>query len=211
MARPASVLIVDDHAVFAEAIASAFEHSHHFERVQWAQTAVAAVALAEEYAPTLAVVDLRMPDVEGTELITALVESTSSPKVLVLSVAADARSIMSAFDAGASGFLGKHESFESVVAACQAILAGDNPISAAAFSRLLPRLVKSGDTDLTEQEMRVLELVATGLSNDDIGAELSISTNTARNHVSKILRKLSCDNRAEAVAEARRRQLIPPG
>ena len=206
---PPSVLIVDDHAVFAEAVATAFERSDDFADVRWAQSADRTMEMAREFGPDLAIIDLRMPDSPGTTLISDLLELADPPKILVLSVAADARSILNAFEAGASGFLGKHESFEAVMAAAHAVLGGDNPISASAFSRLLPRIVKTG-ADLTEQEERVLGLMAAGMSNDDIGEELSISSNTARNHVSRVLKKLDSDNRSEAVATARRQQLIPP-
>ena len=205
----AGVLVVDDHAVFAEALSSALDKSADFEDVRWARSASEAVSLARTHRPSLAVVDLRMPDVEGSELIAALTGLDDPPVVLVLSVAADARSVLSAFEAGASGFLGKHESFEAVIDACRAVLAKENPISASAFSRLLPRLLKTG-FDLTEQEDRVLGLMARNLSNDEIGAELSISPNTARNHVSNILRKLESDSRSAAVDVARRQGLIPP-
>jgi DNA-binding NarL/FixJ family response regulator len=150
-----------------------------------------------------------MPDVDGFELISQLTGLERRPRVLVLSVAADARSIVGAFEAGADGFLGKHESFESVLHASRAVMRGENPISPAAFSRVLPRLIRSGG-DLTEQEERVLGMLAEGLANDDIAEQLTISYNTVRNHVSSILRKLDVDNRGAAVAEARRRLLIPP-
>lgn len=203
------VLIVDDHAVIAEALSEAFRRSEAFEDVSWANTAASAIDHAQEHSPSLAIVDLRMPDVSGMDLIVQLQELDDPPKMLVLSVAADARSILGAFEAGADGFLGKHESFEAVLNASRAVMRGDNPISASAFTRVLPRLLRSG-SDLTEQEERVLELLADSKSNDSIAGELHISYNTVRNHVSSILRKLDVDNRGEAVDEARRQLLIPP-
>ncbi|WP_420451306.1 response regulator [Ilumatobacter sp.] len=202
------VLVVDDHAVFAEALSSAFGAAPDFHDVRWSCVAAEAIEVAREHRPALAVVDMRMPDVEGNELVEGLTELDPAPVVLVLSVAADARTILGAFEAGASGFLGTHESFEAVIRACRSVLADENPISASAFSRILPRLLKSG-SDLTDQEDRVLGSMAAGRSNDEIGIELGISPNTARNHVSSVLRKLESDSRAAAVDVARRQGLIP--
>lgn len=203
------VLVVDDHAVFAEALAEAFTRSEAFDDVMWARTARSAMEQAEAARPALAIIDLRMPEVSGTQLIQQLSALENPPCILVLSVAADARSILGAFEAGADGFLGKHESFEAVIAASRAVMRGDNPISASAFTRILPRLLRTG-VDLTEQEERVLELVADNLSNEAIAQKLVISYNTVRNHVSSILRKLEVESRSEAVDEARRQLLIPP-
>ena len=203
------VLVVDDHAVFAEALAAAFTRSEAFDDVRWASSGPDTVRLTEEFSPALVIIDLRMPGIDGTELIETLAELQPRPHLLVLSVAADARSILAAFEAGADGFLGKHESFEAVLNASRAVMLGDNPISASAFARVLPRLLRRG-ADLTEQEERVLEQLAANRSNDDIAGRLDISYNTVRNHVSSILRKLDVDNRGEAVVEARRRLLIPP-
>ena len=203
------VLIVDDHAVVAEALAAAFTRSDAFADVHWATTAQDALRLATEHSLELVITDLRMPKVDGAELVRQLAELQPRPRLLVLSVAADARSILGAFEAGADGFLGKHESFEAVLAASRSVMLGDNPISASAFARVLPRLLRQG-SDLTEQEERVLEQLAANRSNDDIAGQLDISYNTVRNHVSSILRKLDVESRGEAVVEARRRLLIPP-
>ena len=139
-------------------------------------------------------------------------ELEHAPKILVLSVADDVRSVLAIFEAGANGFLGKHESFAVVADAAIAVMAGDAPISASAFARLLPHLIGNGSSDvLTGRESRVLELVADGRSNDDIAGELGISVNTVRNHVSNVLRKLEVDNRGQAVIEARRRGAISGG
>ena len=209
---PVDVVVCDDHAVFAEAMASALRADDRFAEITWSNTAEGALRLIDERRPALALVDLRMPDVDGIELVATIAELEQAPKILVLSVADDVRSVLAVFEAGANGFLGKHESFAVVADAAIAVMAGDAPISASAFARLLPRLIGSGGNDvLTGRESRVLELVADGRSNDDIATELGISVNTVRNHVSNVLRKLDVDNRGQAVIEARRRGAISGG
>lgn len=201
------VLIVDDHAVFAEALAASLNRSDRFVDVRWSQTAEEALELVRLRQPSLAIVDLRMPEVRGADLIEALA-ATNGMGVLVLSAADDARSILQVFEAGADGFLGKHESFEAVIRAANAVVAGENPISASAFTRLLPKLLRDDGGGLTAQEERVLLLLAEERSNEDISVALGVTYNTARNHVSSILRKMGARNRVQAVTIARERNLI---
>jgi DNA-binding NarL/FixJ family response regulator len=151
-----------------------------------------------------------MPDVDGTELIQQIKAVPMPPRVLVLSVATDRRSVLEVFEAGADGFLGKHEPLAVVLDAARAIMGGDVPISASAFARLLPTLVPSRrSNELTRREDAVLALIAEGRSNEDIATELNISPNTARNHVSNILDKLQAESRTQAVVIARKSGLLP--
>jgi len=205
-----TVLVCDDHAVFAEALASALEADQRFASIGFSCSAGEALDIASRQLPDIVVADLRMPDVEGTELVERFKNLDPAPAVLVLSVANDPRSIIGVFEAGADGFLGKHEALSAVVDAAQATLSGDAPISASAFARLLPRLVPGREPGgLTGREEGVLELLGEGYGNDEIGDRLGISVNTVRNHVSSILEKLDVDNRGQAAAEARRRGILP--
>lgn len=207
---PVNALVVDDHAVFAEALARALSADDQFASVTWAQTADEGLAAVRRDRPALVIVDLRMPGVTGVELVTALKGLDNPPLVLVLSVADDTRSILDVFEAGADGYLGKHESFVAVIAAVRSVLAGDVPISASMFTRLLPRLVpKRSGAALTDREEKVLLVLAEGCGNEEIAERLDISVNTTRNHVSNILRKLEVESRAQAIVEARERGLIP--
>ena len=209
LTEPIDVLVCDDHTVFAQSLATALEGEPWVRRSGWSGSAEEAAARAEAERPALVVVDLRMPGVEGTELIERFASLDDPPKVLVLSVASDGRSIVRAFEAGAGGFVGKHESLHAVIDACHEILAGHAPISASAFARILPRLVPAhAERALTAREEGVLEQLAVGASNDEIADELVISPNTVRNHVSNILEKLGVENRRQAVVEGRRRGLL---
>lgn len=203
-----AVLIVDDHAVFADTLADALLGTDVVGSAVACHSAADARRLSEERSIDVAVVDLRMPDVDEVELVGELAGSTS---VVVLTVMEDARTIVSALEAGARGFVTKTEGFDAIVAAIRAVSHGGVPISPSVMSRLLPRLVSTGDdVRLTRREESVLELIGDGCSNAEIAERLDVSTNTVRNHLYNIMRKLDVSSRAAAVVEARSRRLLPP-
>lgn len=201
------VLIVDDHAVFAEALCGSLQGVLGPEPVRWAASKAEALELVEADPPTAAIVDLRLPDVDGPELIEALRAAVPDCDVLVLSMVTDARSVLGCFEAGAGGFLSKEEPLDRVIAAYHEVRAGLRPISAAAFKSILPRLLRA-ETALTPTEEALLERLAASQSNEEIAAELGVSYYTVRNHVSNILRKLGAANRMEAVKIGRAEGLI---
>jgi two-component system NarL family response regulator len=159
--------------------------------------------------------DLRMPDLEGTQAIGEILERDSSARIVVLTVSSAEKDVAAAVAAGASGYLVKDSPIDDVADAVRAAVAGMAWLSPQAARALLDRikrahaedqlLPKPPEAELSSRELEVLELLASGLDNNQIAAELYISPSTAKNHVSSILGKLGVSNRLLAAIYAVRR------
>jgi DNA-binding NarL/FixJ family response regulator len=178
-----------------------------------AASAPDAVALAVRAQPDVVVMDLNLPRVTGVEATRELVAAAPGIRVLVLTVAADERSVLDALIAGASGYLLKDATIEEIAAGVRAAAAGESFVSPRIAHHLLGRLrgqagPSSSDADqakLSERELDILRLVAEGCDNDQIAERLFLSPRTVKNHVSSILSKLDMDNRVQAAVYAVRR------
>jgi DNA-binding NarL/FixJ family response regulator len=172
-----------------------------------------AVALAVRAQPDVVVMDLNLPRVSGVEATRELVAAAPGIRVLVLTVAADERSVLDALIAGASGYLLKDATIEEIAAGVRAAAAGESFVSPRIAHHLLGRLrgqagPSGSDADqakLSERELDILRLVAEGCDNDQIAERLFLSPRTVKNHVSSILSKLDMDNRVQAAVYAVRR------
>lgn len=204
------MLVVDDHPVFAESLATALASSDIVETTIWVANADDARAAVDQQPFDVALLDLRMPDVDGVELIAELSGRDEIGAVVVLSIAADERSVLRALEAGARGFLSKSDQFDFVLWSLHSVANGGAPISPTIFARVLPRLIgENAEHALTGREEVVLEIMSGGASNKEIAEQLDLSTNTVRNHLYNIMRKLDADNRNEAVARARELGILP--
>jgi DNA-binding NarL/FixJ family response regulator len=134
--------------------------------------------------------------------------------VVLLTSNADEDVLVSAIEAGASGFVTKHKPAAEVTAAIRAAAGGEMLVSSDMLARLLPRMNRTterkGAYDLTARELEVLELLADGTPNQELAARMGISRNTVRNHVQNLLTKLGVHSRLEAVALATREGLLRP-
>lgn len=164
--------------------------------------------------PEVALIDLDLIDGSGIELIKTAKE-TDTVKVVVITVLGDEQSVLQAFDAGADGFLLKDGKTSDIVTALEEVCEGKSPISAAAATHLLRRVrrpkTSNSTFNLTPRELELLELLAKGLSHNEVGKCLGISPQTVGTHVKAIYRKMSVKNRSEAVFEAVNEGLIRLG
>jgi DNA-binding NarL/FixJ family response regulator len=209
------VLLVDDHPVYREGLARLLSQSG-VEVVAQAGNGPEALAIVEEAAPDVVVMDLNMPGMSGVEVTRKLVEATPASRVLIVSVSAQEEDVTEAILAGASGYVLKDGPVEEVVAGIQAAAAGESLISPRIATMLLRRmrldepaeLDAPAVTPLSERELQVLRLVAEGKGNQEIGEALYIGQSTVRNHISSILMKLQVENRVQAAVRAVRDRIV---
>ena len=213
------VLICDDHAVFRRGLMLVLEIADGIEVVGEASDGVEAVELAQELAPDVVLMDVRMPRRDGIVATRTLASVLPATRILMLTVSDEEDDLYEAIKAGASGYLLKEISIEEVAGAVRSVMAGHSLISPSMASKLLTEftaLSRQADgrpatvagPHLTDRELEVLRLVATGRSNREIAAALSISENTVKNHVRNILEKLHLHSRMEAAMYAVRENLI---
>ncbi len=202
------VLLADDHPVFRDGLRFTLTQVPQIAAVDEASDGEEAVRRATEAAYDVVVMDVRMPRLEGIEA-TRTVVSTGA-KVLVLTMFEDDATVLSAVRAGASGYLVKGADAEQVVRAVCAVAEGHAVFGPSLAGRVLQAFGGTAAQatlalpELSAREREVLELLAEGLTNNEIGARLFISPITVRNHVSRILTKLQVRDRREAMLRVRR-------
>ena len=210
MAEP-TVLLVDDHPMFREGVRFTLERAG-FVVVGEAPDGDTALELAERLDPDVVVMDLAMPGRGGLAATAELVARGCRAHILVLTMSGEDSAVLAAVRAGARGYLVKGVGPDEVVAAVRSVAAGHAVFGPELAGRVLDLLARPGGPaaepldapELSVREREVLELVARGLSNQQIAQRLFLSPITVRNHVSHILRKLHVADRAQAVSRARR-------
>ena len=212
--RTPRVILADDHSVYRRGLAKLLTRSG-IEVIGEAISGVTAIELVERTAPDVAVIDLNMPGMSGVEVTRRLTERTPASRVLVVSVSAQEDDVTEAILAGASGYILKDSPVEEVVAGIRAAATGDSVMSPRIASMLLRRIrteepagVDIPAIPLSARELQVLELVAQGKANHEIGETLFIGQSTVRNHISSILMKLQVENRVQAAVRAVRDRLV---
>jgi DNA-binding NarL/FixJ family response regulator len=177
------------------------------------------VRLARSEAPDVVLMDVRMPVMDGLEATRLITAGQPEAKVLVLTTFDVDDYVYTALRAGASGFLLKDAPADDLVAAIRVVAAGDALLAPSVTRRVIERFAGTpapsplaGDmADLTDREVEVLRLMARGLSNGEIAAELHLSEATVKTHVSHILTKLGVRDRVQAVVAAYESGLVSPG
>jgi two-component system NarL family response regulator len=199
------VLVVDDHPVVRRGLHSMLDGESGISIIGLACSGKEGLELAKTMEPDVVLLDLRMPDMGGVEVLIALRAARPDSKVLVLTNYQLDEDIFNALDAGARGYLLKSASQDEVVEAIHAVSQGKKRIPANLAVRLAERV---GRSQLSAREMEVLRLVVRGLTNKDIAKDLFISDITARNHVTSVLSKLNAKDRTEAATIAIQRGLV---
>ena len=200
------VLIIDDHPMWRESVARDLTDGG-YEVVATLEQGSSAAGIAAATHPHVAVVDLQLPDMSGVDVVTALLALEQPPAVLVLSASGEPTDVLAAVKAGATGYLTKSATRTELLDAVAATARHEVVFSAGLAGLVLGefRRIATGakasqetsDTSLTEREVEVLRLVATGLSYKQIAERLVLSHRTVQNHVQSVLRKLQLHNRVE--------------
>lgn len=212
---PTRVLIVDDHDVVRFGIGAVLDLEPDLEVVGDAGDAATAVEAARTLQPDVVLMDVLMPGMDGIEGCRLLLESAPEAQVLMLTSHGDQDAVMAAIMAGASGYLLKNTGRAQLLSAIRSAARGESQLDPSVTSPVLERLRALADANeereadrLSDREREVLNLVAHGKTNNEIAGQLTISPNTARNHVSHILDKLGLSRRSEAATFAARHGLI---
>ena len=208
------MLIVEDDDHFRVGLAELLE-AHGLMVVATASTGMDAVDVTRMLRPDVVLMDLNMPGLNGIEATRGVLGVWPEARVVMLTVSGDGSDVLEAMLAGATGYLVKGTSPEALVAGIRAAAAGDALLSPGLAAKLLalvsPAPVAARDgAVLSERELEVLRLLASGKANADIARELFLSPHTVRNHISNILSKLQIANRTEAAAYAIRSGLVGP-
>jgi DNA-binding NarL/FixJ family response regulator len=205
-----SVLIVDDHALFRTGLRCRLELEHDIVPVGEAATAEQAVMKARALQPNLVLLDLLLPGTSGYEVIPELAKVSPRSRVLVISSQAAPSSVRQALSAGAAGYVPKRASDQELVAAIRRVAAGEGYVDPDLGAKLVVANGSPALEPLSERERDILQLLALGYTNQEIGRRRFISVRTVDAHRAHIMRKLRLETRAELVLFALANGLIGP-
>jgi DNA-binding NarL/FixJ family response regulator len=217
---PVRVLLVDDDALMRAGLRAILSSDDAVEVVGEAADGRAAVDRVRELRPDVVLMDVRMPVLDGIAATREAVTAAPATRVVILTTFEDDDYIFGALTAGASGFLLKRTSPEELLAAIQAVAAGDSLLSPSVTRRVIDRMARlpTGEAvlddrlgELTPREREVLEQLARGLSNAEIATALVIEESTVKTYVKRILMKLRLRDRVQAVIFAYESGLTRPG
>jgi DNA-binding NarL/FixJ family response regulator len=204
------LLIVDDHPVVRNGLSGMFAGEADFEVVGEAADGSEAVRRARALAPDVILMDLRMPEMDGVSAIAALTAAGVPARVLVLTTYDTDGDVLSAIEAGATGYMLKDAPAADLFKAVRAAANGKATLSPSVATRVVGQMRAPVQEPISQRELEVLTLIARGLSNRDAAAQLFISTATVKTHLVHIYEKLDVNDRAAAVAEAFNRGLLVP-
>jgi two-component system NarL family response regulator len=200
------VLVIDDHAVVRVGVRTLVNAEPDMEVVAEAGDVPAALAAYAQHRPDVVLADLRLPDVEGAGLIEQLRQLDPAARIIVLTSYDGGEDVYRAVRAGAQGYLLKGTFPDGILeAAIRRVHAGEQVIPPAVAARLARRVAESS---LSPREVAVLELVAKGLSNREIGAVLHTSAGTIKTHLKRIFIKMGVSDRTEAALQAVQRGVV---
>jgi DNA-binding NarL/FixJ family response regulator len=208
-ARPLRVLLVDDHEVVRKGLRALLESHDDIDVVGEVGTAAEAVRQVGFNAPDVVVMDVRLPDGSGVETTRRIRARFPDVSVLILSSYADEEALLSAIEAGASGYLLKRVDTDAIVDAVRAVGAGESLLDPAMTAKLFEKLRDPNRDDeligrLSTQERRILTRIAQGKTNREIAEEMYLAEKTVKNYVSNLLAKMGMARRSEAAAYAAR-------
>lgn len=203
--NPIRVLIAEDQHIVRHGLALIFSQAASVEVVAQAATGREAVQLFDTHRPDVTLLDLQMPVLDGVGATREILARAPDARILILTTFDGDADIHRALTAGAKGYLLKDATSETLLDAVQQIAAGNAYLSPVIASRLMSRM---RSPELTEREVQVLEQMADGKSNREIGAALFIAEGTVKLHVNSLFGKLGVTSRVEAVTVALRRGLV---
>jgi DNA-binding NarL/FixJ family response regulator len=215
--KPTTILLVDDEPLVRAGLRAILQAEPDIEVVGEAADGAAVVPLARRLRPDVVAMDVRMPLLDGIQATRALLQTLENPpKIIVITTFENDEYVYQALRAGASGFLLKRSRPAEIVHAVRLVTAGDSLLFPSALRRLAAHYGTSSATArmdraaLTAREAAILQLMARGLSNADIAAQLIIGTETVKSHVSSVLSKLNARDRTQAVIAAYESGFVTP-
>jgi DNA-binding NarL/FixJ family response regulator len=217
-----SVLIADDQALVRVGLRKILENDSRVTVAGEAVDGEDAVQAARRLSPDVVLMDIRMPVLDGIEATRRIVKARSETRVLILTTFGLDSYVYDSLRAGASGFMLKDAPPEEITAAVEIVANGDALLAPAVTRAVIEEFARTPSStpapspppavaELTRREREVFDLLARGLSNPEICAELVISEATAKTHVARILQKLGLRDRIQAVIYAYENQLVTPG
>ena len=220
MSEPIKIVVADDHEVVRAGFAALLDTQPDFTVLGTASDGGEAILLCRELRPDVVLMDVRMPGLDGIEATRQLARTGDPcPRILILTTFDLDQYVFDALRAGASGFLLKDVTAERLFDAVRVVAAGEALLAPGVTRRLISEFTRLRPVPedqpsaalgaLTPRETEVLRLVAEGLSNPEVARRLVVTEETVKTHVSNILSKLGCTDRAAAVLTAWRRHLIP--
>ena len=198
------ILIVDDHDIVRKGLAMLVSRQKDLTVVAEAGTVAEAVEKARETVPDVVVMDIRLPDGTGIEACREIRDENSDVKVLMLTSYSDEEAVMGSIMAGASGYLLKEIRSQEIVDAIRSVGFGQSLLDPSVTASVLERVRRGKEEDvlaqLTDQEKKILDLIAAGQTNREIAGQINLSDKIVKNYVSNILGKLEVSRRSQAAA-----------
>ncbi|MCH8919098.1 MAG: response regulator transcription factor [Chloroflexi bacterium] len=211
MTDPIRVLIVDDHEVVREGLRALLRRRSNLAVVGEADSVASAIEEAQRTEPDVVIMDVRLPDGSGVEACREIRAQRPETKVIMLTSYADDDAVFASIMAGATGYLLKQTRTQALTDAIERAMRGESLLDPAVTQRVLERVRTAGTAKddelslLSEQERKILDLIAEGKTNKEIAKEVYLSDKTVKNYVSSILSKLNLRRRSEAAAFIARR------
>lgn len=213
------ILIADDHALFRQGVRRLLEAAPELQVVGEASSGHEALRLVEELAPDIVLLDVSMPGPSGIEVARVIKTTSPRSRVIILTVFTNEEYLFEAIKAGAMGYLLKDSSPEDLLRAVRVVAEGEGLLAPAMAAKIFKEFARTAEdtkeiaplvTPLTHREIEILQHVAAGLANKEIGATLGISERTVKNHLSNIMEKLQVNSRTQAAVYALKSGLVPP-
>jgi DNA-binding NarL/FixJ family response regulator len=205
---PIRLLVADDHPVVRDGLRAMLATQPDMDLVGEAATGIEVIERARALRPDVVLMDLQMPVLDGPAAIAALREQAPEVRVLVLTTYGTDADITRAVEAGATGYLLKDAPREQLFGAIRAAAKGESVLSPSVATRVLGRMRAPAEEALSPRELEILQAVARGLSNKEIGRRLYVSEATVKTHLLRIFGKLGVDDRTAAVTVALERGII---
>jgi two-component system response regulator DegU len=220
-AKRVRVLLVDDHHLVIEGLRAVLSTDQNLEVVGEARTGREAIGAVELLKPDVVLMDIRMPDMDGIAATRHVKQVAPQTSVIMLTMYENPDYLFDAVKAGASGYVLKDVAGPDLLEAIHTVVDGGSLLNQEVVGKFLRQLAADAQTAptaplaaggperLTPRELEVLQLIATGMSNKEIGARLSVSVATVKTHLEHILQKLQVSDRTQAAVQAVTRGLLP--
>ena len=203
------IIVADDHPLFRDGVVKTLAREADIDVIAEASSGEEAVEQAVDLLPDLAILDLTMPGIGGIAATIHMSARCPATTVLVLTVSEDSDDLLQALKAGARGYVLKGVSGRELVQAVRSVIAGEVYITPALAAGILSEMTRDDPADpfknLTDREHEILQLVAAGLTNREIGAQLYLAEKTVKHYMTNVLQKLQVRSRVEAALLAQRR------